>query len=233
MRAVFCELENDIKPEAEINILGERAHHLQVVRMKEGEDLLVLNGKGQRFFSKIISMKKKEAVLKILKIEIDQPQHQIQLAIALPKKEAFEDILKIAVELGVGNIFPLYSEFSQYEYVANERIGRLLESALVQSNNVFLPKIASQVKLMDYLDQNTDPLVYFSASPLSIKENTGINSKLTMLIGPEAGFSPMEVKKICDTKNIKIIHLPTPILRAPTAVATSVGFLLGSLSSKN
>lgn len=232
MRAVFCELENDIVLGTEINIEGERAHHLQVARLKAGEDLLVLNGKGQRFFSKIISMRKKEAVLKILKIEHDKPGHQIQLAVALPKKEAFEDILKIAVELGVGKIFPLYSEFSQYEYVPNDRVGRLLESALVQSNNVYLPKIANQVKLLDYMDQTTDHLVYFSASPLSFKENTGINPNLTMLIGPEAGFSAREVEKICDMKNVKIIHLPTPILRAPTAVATSLGFLLGSLSSK-
>lgn len=233
MRAVFCELDSAIELETEINISGERAHHLQVVRVKVNEDLLVLNGRGQRFFSKVVNITKKEVVLKILKIENGSHHHHISLAIALPKKDAFEDILKNSVELGIGQIFPLYSEFSQYDYEPSERVGRILESALVQSNNLFLPKISEQINLLDYLKNFSSPLIYFSARPASSELIISSDSNLTMLIGPEAGFSPSEEEQILAYTNIKVIHLPTPILRAPTAVATSLGFLLGALSSKN
>ena len=229
MRAVFCDLKESAVGEVVI-ISGDRAHHLQVVRVKIDEEVLVLNGMGQRFFSKVIEVTKKEVVLKILKIESLVPLHQINLAIALPKKDAFEDILRISVELGIGHIYPLSSEFSQYQYAPSERIDRLLESALVQSNNLYLPQIAKQTQLNDYINQLSGSLVYFSASPAPLVGTIDTSSEITVLIGPEAGFSAREEEQIQASKNIKIIHLPTPILRAPTAVATSVGYLLGRLS---
>ena len=68
MRAVFCDLKSGAAGE-EVVISDDRAHHLQVVRVKIDEEVLVLNGMGQRFFSKIIEVTKKEVVLKILKTE--------------------------------------------------------------------------------------------------------------------------------------------------------------------
>ena len=230
MRAVFCEIDNDTVMGAEVNIDGDRAHHLNVVRLKTNEDLLVLNGKGFYFYSKVLSISKKEIMIKIVKVESAKPKHQITLAIAMPKKEAFEDILKNSVELGISQIFPLSSDFSQYNFEPNERVEKILESALVQSNNLYLPGISQQETLADFLNKFTGPLVYFSAQPAVSGEKVHRDSKVTVLIGPEAGFSPTEEEQIRTHKNIIIIHLPTPILRAPTAVATSVGYLLGCQS---
>ena len=50
----------------------------------------------------------------------------------------------------------------------------------------------------------------------------------TILIGPEAGFSALEELDILSKSNVFSIHLPTPILRAPTAVASSIGYLLAT-----
>jgi 16S rRNA (uracil1498-N3)-methyltransferase len=228
MRAVFCELENSAATSTEIIITGDRAHHLQVVRVKTNEEILVLNGKGARFFATITSITKKEIALIINKIEKCSIKHELCLAIATPKKDAFEDALRIAVELGINEIHPLSSEFSQFEYVKSERIEKLLESALVQSNNAFLPTIYPQVKLSEFLNQNKNPLVYFSSIPKApIKLDGQKLTKTIIIVGPEAGFSSSEEGEIAESKQVKIIHLPTPIMRAPTAVATSVGYLLG------
>ena len=157
-----------------------------------------------------------------------QPTHELSLAIAMPKKDAFEDILKLAVELGVREIFPLTSAYSQYEYEASERVQRILESALVQSNNPFFPEIHPQQALSDFLISHTETIAFFnSREPASPKgQETAV--KKTILIGPEGGFSTEEVNLISKyPKNLEI-HLATPILRAPTAVASSIGYLLSS-----
>lgn len=230
MRAIFCELDNEAATGSEVLISGDRAHHLQVVRIKLDEDILVLNGKGKRFCAKVVSITKKAVGLKVLKVESIKLKHQINLAIALPKKDAFEDILKFATELGINTIYPLTSEFSQYTYEPSERLERIIENALVQSNNLFLPRIAAQTELGDFLENDNGSLIYFSSIPTVTEKKIKDEGPMTVLIGPEAGFSSGEDERIRAYKNIKIIHLPTPILRAPTAVATSVGYLLGSIT---
>jgi 16S rRNA (uracil1498-N3)-methyltransferase len=227
MRAVYCEIENSTQIGDEVVIDGDRAHHLQVVRVKKDEEILALNGKGSQFFATISEVTKKEIVLKIISSKFQNLKSNIELAIALPKKDAFEDILKIAVELGVSKIYPLSSEFSQYEYSFNDRVGRLLESALVQSNNLYLPILADQESLGQFLIDNKSPIAYFSAANSEIKLKQSTEEKIIILIGPEGGFSEREESQIIENENVSVIHLPTPILRAPTAVAASVGYLLG------
>jgi 16S rRNA (uracil1498-N3)-methyltransferase len=226
MRAVFCDL--DIQAgNSTIVISGERAHHLNVVRVKVGEEILILNGVGRKFYAEIINITKKDVTLKILKFESSKPNDILDLAIAAPKKEAFEDILKISVELGINQIVPLFSQYSQYEYSPSERSARVLESALVQSNNQYLPKILKQVDLDNFLEFSEGQILYFSADQTNCLDLVDLKSKIIILIGPEAGFSSVEEAKIKASSKVKVIHLKTPILRAPTAVAAAVGYILG------
>ena len=229
MRAVFCNL-NDEVINAEIAITGDQAHHLQVVRVTPNEEILILNGKGSKYRSQIISITKKEIVLKILTIEKASPKHQLNLAIACPKKEAFFDIVKLSIELGIQKIIPITSDFSQYEFTPNERLSRIMESALVQSNNLFLPEISSQVTLDAFLNEAQTNLIYFSSKPQPVIFQQDKSLHAVILIGPEAGFSASEEEAILNSKGIQCIHMPTPILRAPTAVATSIGYMLHALS---
>jgi 16S rRNA (uracil1498-N3)-methyltransferase len=201
---------------------------LHVVRIRPNEEILVLNGNGVKALTKVGEISKNQIELLVESIVESIPLHEISLAIAVPKKEAFEDILKIAVELGVQNIYPLTSEFSQYEYLESERIQRILESALIQSNNPFLPTIHSQVSLDHFLGELKTPLYFFNSKPDDCGKEQKISGKKTILIGAEGGFSPREVASILAKPNTFSIHLPTPIMRAPTAVATSIGYLISS-----
>lgn len=225
MRAIFYPF---IKSEISKHIIvtDESAKHLQVVRIKLNEEVLVLNGQGLKAHTFVGSISKNQIELLVTKIEEGTPSHQVSLAIANPKKDAFEDILKIAVELGVRNIYPLRSEFSQYDYEENERFQRILESALIQSNNAFLPIVHAQQNLENFLEALHTPLFFFNSR---LSENSPFEKKIgekTILIGPEGGFSPREESLILAKSNAFSIHMPTPIQRAPTAVASSIGYLL-------
>lgn len=226
MRAIFHPFEEFSE---NILITDEQAKHLQVVRVKNGESVLVLNGKGAKAYATVGMMTKNSVELAVSKIETETTKHNIHLAIAVPKKDAFEDVLKIAVELGVVSIQPLTSDFSQYEFQAGDRFSRILESALIQSNNAFLPEVLPQTKLDTFLLQNKKPLYFFNSRPAGNEVDEDVRSEIVILIGPEGGFSEKETALITERPAVFTIHMPTPIQRAPTAVASSIGYLLAKL----
>lgn len=225
MRAIYYPFKKETDLSV-IDVTGDSAKHLNVVRIKPNEEVLVLNGNGLKAFTRVGEISKNQVVLIVQEIIEGAPGHRMSLAIAAPKKDAFEDILKIAVELGVQNIFPLTSSFSQYEYQESDRVSRILESALVQSNNLFMPKIHQQVELAAFLDSRKSPLYFFNSVAIKCGKVEKISDELIILVGPEGGFSDDEQALILSRPDVFSIHLPTPILRAPTAVASSMGYLL-------
>lgn len=229
MRAVFCSFDF-AEVGTLLEITGDVAHHLNVVRIRQNETIFLLNGKGSRLTGSVETIQKNLVEVKITQAENLSRTHELSLAIANPKKDAFEDILKAAVELGIKHIYPLSSDFSQYEYQASERIERILESALIQSNNPFFPQIHLQSTLKEFLSTHQNTIAFFNSRSSQAKVGRDDQkAEKTILIGPEGGFSPAEQLLISQYSQIQEIHLPTPILRAPTAVASSVGYLLASL----
>lgn len=229
MRAAFYSFKNATVNEV-VELSGESFHHLSVARIKKNEKILLLNGEGEKLFGEVEYLGKKSLNIRIEKIETISQLPGISLAIATPKKDAFEDVLKMAVELGVQKIFPLISHYSQYKYTWSERVQRILESALIQSNNAYFPKIYEMESLDDFLKNHGDALAFFNSEKNENekrKENCG-TLPITALLGPEGGFSREETSKILNYKKVLEIHFKTPILRTPTAFAASIGYLLSN-----
>lgn len=233
MRAIF-ERNKKINIGDQFVFSDDRAHHLNVVRTRVGDEIRIFDGHGCAYEAKVQAITKKEVSLEILSLEEKKQQQQLVLFIGVPKKDAFEDILKIAVEAGFTAIIPLTTSYSQFEYVESDRLNKIIESALVQSNNFFWPKIYSQLKLQDLntLDLELDTTILFSsfAEGKNDEVNKQIWHRTGIFIGPEAGFSPAEEEQILASK-FKTLrkHLPCPILRAPTAVAVSAGYIYSQM----
>ena len=234
MRAVYFPFNSEEK-DSQIIISGEAAHHLNVVRLKLGDELLMLNGQGAKLITKVVAVEKKQIIAESLNIIYEKKENEFGLVIAIPKKEAFEDIMKLAVELGVTTIYPVTSKFSQYDFFQNERSRRLIESALIQSNNPWMPVIRPQSTLDIFLKEMTEPLFFFNSRPAESLsgEKRIIPKTFNLLIGPEGGFSSEETSLIIGNNKTIEVHLPTPILRAPTAVAASIGYLLALKSQSS
>lgn len=233
MRAIF-ERNKKFNIGDQFTISDDRAHHLNVVRTRAGEEIRIFDGHGCAYEAKVQSITKKEVTLEILNRKEKKQQQQLVLFIGVPKKDAFEDILKIAVESGFSDIVPLTTTYSQFEYMESERFNKIIESALVQSNNYFWPKISPQLKLQDLntIDLLLDTSILFSS--FSEGKNDDVNKQIWhrtgVFIGPEAGFTPSEEEQILASK-FKTLrkHLPCPILRAPTAVAVSAGYIYSQM----
>lgn len=225
MRAIYLPFEKATLS-GSLTVIGNSANHLNIARVKVADEVLVLNGHGIKLITQVDFINKNKVELLIKELVMCDPPHHISLAIANPKKDAFEDILKIAVELGIVNIYPLSSQFSQYDYIQSERVQRVFESGLVQSNNPIFPIIHEQKSLKHFIETHENPLYFFNSNPSTGGKNEKVQVAKTILIGPEGGFSPVEESFICSRSNTFSIHLSTPILRSPTAVAASIGYLL-------
>ena len=228
MRAIYHPFDQHKKGD-QVQITGDAAHHLNVVRVKQNEIILLLNGNGSKITGVVESVSKNNVTINISESENFLCEHELSLAIAMPKKDAFEDILKISVELGIKEIFPLVSEFSQYEYSPSERVQRVLESALIQSNNPFFPFIHPQQSIKQFLAGHQNTIVFFNSKKNDSHLSENAAEQKTILIGPEGGFSQEEIDQIMNFPKVLEIHLATPIMRAPTAVAASVGYLLNKI----
>ncbi|MCO4755813.1 MAG: RsmE family RNA methyltransferase, partial [Bacteriovoracaceae bacterium] len=109
MRAIY--LESEKLDQSTVMLEGEKLHHLlNVVRIKKGQDILLLNGLGSKAFGKIESISKKNVQIVIEKLEQSKHPGNISVAFALPKKDALETALRSCVESGARNIYILNSE---------------------------------------------------------------------------------------------------------------------------
>ena len=212
-------------------IKGDALHHLaHVVRIKIGEELLLLNGKGQLVHTIVNMISKKELYLKMFSNFTQERKFQFDLALGIPKKEALELCLKEATELGVRNIYLIRSDFSQTGLPEPERIERILVSALEQSNAAFIPTVIEAT--WDSIPWHVygQALLMDSQTKVQTKsQSSELTASRLLIVGPEGGFSPKELANFHDRQLVRVVNLPTPILRTTTAVATGMGIMIESL----
>ena len=89
--------------------------------------------------------------------------------------------------------------------------------------------MAKAMKFEDYLKELSpeESYLYFSSRPRSNCAQA-LKIPCTLIIGPEGGFSETEESALETRANVKFIHLPSYILRTPTAVCTAAGLVFGS-----
>ena len=232
MRAVFLKEIAILSQQDMVLVEGDSAKHLvKVVRVKKGEQILILNGKGLIAKATIESLDRKTLNLKIDSVENTSKRELIDLAICTPKKDAIEDIIRDCVELGVNNIFPLESKYSQYNLEVNDRIQRIIESGLIQANNPYLLNISPMkpFKSLIEISKNYEQVIYCSSKKIESSKIESLKGNTLMIIGPEAGLSNEEELLIEEFQNSFAVHFPSYILRAPTAVSVAAGFVFSKL----
>ncbi|OUR93016.1 hypothetical protein A9Q84_21165 [Halobacteriovorax marinus] len=227
MRAVYSEetfSSEDCGREAIIE--GEHARHLiKVIRIKKLEKVLLLNGQGEKTIVEVIHFDRKIVTIKILEVTIVKDERRMSLFLGLPKKDAFESIVKMATEIGIKNIFLYRSEFSQTAIDINDRIKKMEESAIVQSNNPFKITFVSVSSFSEAFSKYSK-IIHFSTFSKGEQVQSDDSQELLLVIGPEAGFSNEEEQEINSYDQVEVCHLPTNIMRAPTAFAVASGYVL-------
>ncbi len=207
-------------------INNEVYHHcMKVMRHNIGDELLVTDGHGKLFHTKIISDDKTESaveILKTLKEEIE-PSPSIHIAIAPTKNnDRFEWFLEKATEIGVSEITPIICTRSERNQVKQQRLNKILISAMKQSMRLWLPKLNEIEKFENFLKVNS-PLINSkfichcqSQNLPALKNRHRERENVRILIGPEGDFTLEEIN-LAESNGFISVNLGDSRLRTETA----------------
>ncbi len=175
-------------------------HVVQVLRMKAGEQLNLTDGKGTLLTCEITDDHKKHCVVAIKEVRHKaEGARKISVGISLLKNSnRFEWFLEKATELGVTGIIPLICERTEKEKFRHDRLQGICISAMLQSQQVWLPVLHEPVSFTDLqFSQYSNHQKFIAHCEESNKTpltDQPINQLTIILIGPEGDFTPAEIE---------------------------------------
>ena len=218
-------------------IEGSEANHIVNARRAQVGDCIHLFDKNARCYrAQIISLAKKKVCLQILESYVHDSVFPIDfhLVQALVKSKKWDLILQTAMELGLQNLTPLLSE-----HVAagantagrKERWSKVMLAAAKQSERPHLITIHETQTFSQIIAQQERPILLAHTDPeLPTMHETlkqlSIPKSLTVLVGPEGGFSDNEIKQAKQCQHVHFFSLGKQILRAETAAAAIIANIL-------
>lgn len=210
-----------IFPEVKIDD-EEQQHIVKVLRMKEGEEIFITDGKGNLVKGNLI-FEGKKVNLNITEIKKDLPDFSIKLHIAIaPTKniDRIEFFIEKAVEMGISEITFLQTEKSERKNLNLEKLKKQSIAASKQSLRFHFPKLNDLTKFSEFISR-INPETSFVAHCNEKLERTQLkeiqpNSEIIFLVGPEGDFSEKEIQQLSE-KGIKAVSLGNQRLRTETA----------------
>ncbi|MDY0930899.1 RsmE family RNA methyltransferase [Chryseobacterium sp. CFBP8996] len=200
----------------------EQQHIVKVLRMKDGEEIHVTDGKGNLASGTLI-IEGKKAGIEVAEIKTETPDFNPNLHIAIaPTKniDRIEFFVEKAVEMGISEITILQTEKTERKNLNIDKIRKQAIAASKQSLRFHFPVINDLIKLQDFL-KNIDSETTFVAHCNENLERIALNEipaleNYTFLIGPEGDFSDKEILFLAE-KGIKAVSLGNQRLRTETA----------------
>jgi len=171
-------------------------HIVQVLRMGAGETLQLTDGKGTLLTATITAAHKKKCHVSVETVTLlPPPERQVSIAIS-PLKNAsrFEWFLEKATEIGVTGIIPLMSARTERQHLRQDRLRNILVSALLQSQQVWLPILRPPTPFAQLLDEPgfDRRLIAWLGDPQTAVYPRPDTRSTLILIGPEGDFAPEE-----------------------------------------
>ena len=217
---------------------GEEFRHLsRVVRKKEGERIMLVDGDDNSYEAVIRDMDRTHAECEIVDTRrgANEPRVEITLAVSLLRNPArFDVLVEKTTELGVRTIVPLLCERTIPKSEKHSRLEKIALSALKQSGRSYLPRILPLTEFESLMNESREyslRLIPHEKTEQSqfvgsvLQHHANLKSVL-IVIGPEGGFSDHEVAKAGENGFVPISLGPRR-LRAETAAISAVSWVVG------
>jgi len=210
------------------NISGSDVHYLRdVLRMRIGDPLELLDGTGNIYEAKILKMEKEKIACEIISLrqQESEPKVKVTLAQALPKASKMDLVVEKATELGVERIIPMLTERTVAKRVKLDRWRRLAKEAAEQSGRAIIPEISTLtpfeeiLKIKSRFDLALIPWELEKEKTLKQALRDFLTSQspnILVAIGPEGGFSQKEIE-LAKRVGFVSVSLGKRILRTETA----------------
>lgn len=215
----------------------EQANYLlNVLRIGDGGSILIFNGKDGEWLATIKAAGRKKCTL----IPVEQTRLQpaapsLEYLFAPLKQARLDYMVQKAVEMGAGILQPVITQYTQVRVTKPDRLHANTIEAAEQCGILTLPEIREPIDipaLSRHLGEDRI-LVFCDEAESCNNLRTGLNGnsdkKISVLIGPEGGFSDEERKFLYNLPNVIVLGLGPRILRADTAAVAALALVQATI----
>jgi 16S rRNA (uracil1498-N3)-methyltransferase len=201
----------------------ESKHCSKVLRLGVGDVVHLIDGRGGLYKAQINEANKKHVQLLVIEHqqEYGKRNHHLHIAIAPTKNiDRLEWFLEKATEIGIDEITPIICDRSERKIIKEERLEKVITSAVKQSLTAYHPQLNKAISFADFITKNKETEKFIAhcmdgAKPY-INQIVNIHQSYLILIGPEGDFTPAELN-VALQNGYKPVTLGNTRLRTETA----------------
>ena len=204
---------------------SESSHCCRVLRKKEGEEIYVTDGKGNRFLCEIVDANPGNTKLVIKSVQSTPSERNYKLILAVaPTKNSdrMEWMLEKAVEIGVDEIALIKCSRSERKVQKTDRLLKVMVSAMKQSLSTHLPDLLELTEFKEFISLQKKEIQKFFGycseeyPRRELVKECKPGKDVIIMIGPEGDFTPEEVEFAVD-KGFMPVTFGSKRLRTETA----------------
>lgn len=216
---------------ATVQASAAQAHYLgTVMRRGPGDAVRLFNGRDGEWAAHLAALRRNEGSLVVdAKLRPQEAEPDIWLGFALLKRDATDLVVRQATELGVAAIWPVLTARTNVQRVNLDRLHAIAIEAAEQSERLTVPAIHAPRPLAALLDAwpVARPLIV-AAERIQAPAIAACPGPVALLIGPEGGFTPVELDVLRVHPLVRLASLGPLILRAETAATAGLARLQGA-----
>jgi 16S rRNA (uracil1498-N3)-methyltransferase len=213
----------------------ESLHCVKVLRHKVGDVIQVIDGFGTRAIGKIEAAHAKQCAVSLSEKEVVKQSRNYKLHIAIaPTKniERTEWFVEKAVEIGIDEISFFKCKNSERTIIKDDRLKKVAEAAVKQSQQAFIPKINSLIDFKEFIKMNTCDVKLIAHCEKESKQHINkfitTGKTFTVLIGPEGDFTKDEIELA-----LSLNYVPVALGASRLRTETAGLFACGAFASIN
>lgn len=221
-----------LSPDSVVELPDNVVRHLNVLRVKNTEEIVLFNGNGKSYPTLPEVLEKRRASVRILREEATDNESPLNITLvqAVSSAERMDFTLQKSVELGVAEIRPVISERCVVRLSgerAEKRVARWQEivvSACEQSGRNIVPKVlplTTYAQALQQLPQETTKLLMSLNRAQKLSDVQPQSGKVVFMVGPEGGWTEKEEQQAFDA-GFQSVTLGKRVLRTETASLAAI-----------
>ena len=221
-----------LSPDSVVELPDNVVRHLNVLRVKNTEEIVLFNGNGKSYPALPEVLEKRRASVRILREEAADNESPLNITLvqAVSAAERMDFTLQKSVELGVAEIRPVISERCVVRLSgerAEKRVARWQEivvSACEQSGRNIVPKVlplTTYAQALRQLPQETTKLLMSLNRAQKLSDVRPQSGKVVFMVGPEGGWTEKEEQQAFDA-GFQSVTLGKRVLRTETASLAAI-----------
>ena len=225
-------VSTELSPQQTLSLPDSVVRHLQVLRLKNSDEIVLFNGNGYSYPAQLLSLEKRSATVQITEQRPSENESPLNITLiqAVSSGERMDFTLQKSVELGVNLIQPVISERCVVRLNgerAEKRVARWQEiviSACEQSGRNILPTVLPIISFTEAIQSTAKSDLKLLMSLNHAQSLANISSapqRVTFMIGPEGGWSTQEENQAF-AAGFQSITLGKRVLRTETASLAAI-----------